>query len=254
MVRLTRQIGDLGRFEGLLLTGSALARGRLMWFAHDEVPVAYSMVSLVQKSPRQGPQRFQEFLCLWAAFNNIYTTITDRSGSGPTLKTSPDGSPITRRIGHVEIPQVSYLNERKQIDLAFRHLSDDLKHHLILHESTEFFVYRIPRWRGHPIETDAKGQRLNGVLNIGLTVGCEYPVWSPIDTIWYEEYLGGDFRADLRDPLAKQVLNVVYTVRNNLFHGGKRADDADDANDVQVVVKALPLLEMIVFHFIRDAA
>ena len=40
---------------------------------------------------------------------------------------------------------------------------------------------------------------------------------------------------------------MIYTVRNNTFHGGKRADDA---NDTQVLTEALPLLAMIVKSFL----
>lgn len=219
-----------------------------MQLRRHEVPVAYSMVSLVQQLQRQ---RFHEFLCLWAAFNNIYATITDKSGSGPTLEMS-DGRPTkTQTIGHVKVPKVSYPPERKQIQLAFKHFGDDLKNRLILHESTRFFVYRTPRWRGRPVETDAGGQHLNGVLNVGYTTCREHPVWSPIHTAAYERYVGGESTTALRDELAYQVLNAVYTVRNNLFHGGKRPDDA---NDVQVIEKALPLLEMIVYHFVKDAS
>jgi hypothetical protein len=38
-------------------------------------------------------------------------------------------------------------------------------------------------------------------------------------------------------------------VRNNTFHGGKRADDA---NDHQVIKMALPLLKIIVEYFLSD--
>lgn len=55
------------------------------------------------------------------------------------------------------------------------------------------------------------------------------------------------------DPLARQILDVLYTIRNNAFHGGKRADDA---NDAEVLEKALPLLMMVVDSFLaaRTAA
>jgi hypothetical protein len=52
-----------------------------------------------------------------------------------------------------------------------------------------------------------------------------------------------------RDHLAEQILWMLYTIRNNLFHGGK---DAHDATDCEVVEKALPLLSPIVSYFLRD--
>lgn len=80
------------------------------------------------------------------------------------------------------------------------------------------------------------------------TVARDYPVWSPIDTQLYADYLANphDYRA--RDFVAKQVVDLLYTVRCNLLHGGKRYDDA---NDVSVVENALPLLAMIVAAFTR---
>ncbi len=54
----------------------------------------------------------------------------------------------------------------------------------------------------------------------------------------------------VRDALAKQVLDLLYTVRNNAFHGGKRADDA---NDREVVERALPLLALVVDAFLQSS-
>jgi hypothetical protein len=41
---------------------------------------------------------------------------------------------------------------------------------------------------------------------------------------------------------------LLYTIRNNLVHGGK---NPDEANDIEVVEKALPLLDMVVISFIH---
>jgi hypothetical protein len=133
--------------------------------------------------------------------------------------------------------------------LAFQEFSEDFIHRLIEHPSVRYFVYRTPSWQGQRLEHDAAGQRLNGVLNIGYTVSADHPVWSPIDTQLYERYMAGSQGAQERNLLAKQILDLLYTVRNNTFHGGKRADDA---NDREVVEKALPLLAMIVNSFLHD--
>lgn len=222
-----------------------------MRFEPYEVPVAYSMVAHAQGLPLPDPCAFHDFLCLWAAFNNIYTTIANRSGRRASLQTSDDGVPKVRHVGNVEIPRVIFPKEREQIDLAFSQFAPDLRRDLILHESTSFFVYRTPRWQGKEVRKDGKGQKLNGVLNVGHTIDALNLVWSPINTESYEQYTQGNQSNDLRDILSRQILDVVYTVRNNLFHGGKRADDA---YDVEVVVKAIPLLSMIVSSFLHESA
>ncbi len=81
------------------------------------------------------------------------------------------------------------------------------------------------------------GRRLNGVLNVGHTLDAALPVCTPIDTHMFENAQG----SEARDALASQILDVLYTIRNNTFHGGKRADDV---NDREVLEKALPLLAM----------
>ena len=101
---------------------------------------------------------------------------------------------------------------------------------------------------GQPIEHDDRGQRLNGVLNVGYTVDAQHPVWTPIDAAEFEACQSGAKTPKRRDELAKQVLDILYTVRNNIFHGGKRADDA---NDNEVLTRALPLLAMIVNSFVQ---
>lgn len=183
-----------------------------------EVPVAYSMVKLASSaSPDYRP--FQEFMCYWTAFNNIYTTLAESSGhrnqlriEGGMIKTLPNGS--------VNIPEVKPVRtERREIEHALHDFSKRLKQSLITHQSTKFFAERTPRWRGRQIEHDASGQRLNGVLNVGYTVNDQYPVWSPIDTAAFDWYL-------------------------------QETPNEGDASDREVIEKALPLLKMIVEEFV----
>jgi hypothetical protein len=219
-----------------------------MTFYSYEVPVAYSMVALAVGVPDNQYEPFQEYLCYWTAFNNIYATIAERVGLGARLSINADGTPKTKLDGHLRVEEVQFYPEQKLIDCAFREFSNELKHNLIMSPYTRFFVYRTPRWQGAPIETDSWGQRLNGVLNVGRTVSRQYPVWSPIKMDDYEQYVAGNAtdRTTL-DHLSRQILYVLYTVRNNLVHGGKRADDA---NDGQVVQEALPLLRLVVMDFL----
>jgi len=51
-----------------------------------------------------------------------------------------------------------------------------------------------------------------------------------------------------RDILAHQIVKLLYAIRCNLMHGGKRYDDA---NDIDVVKNAFPLLESIVISFLH---
>jgi hypothetical protein len=215
-------------------------------FAEYEIPVAYSMVAMATQVPSVHP--LQAFTCYWAAFNNIYVAISERAGKSAQLRKNADGSLRTRAVGQINIPRVSTVSEREQIDLAFQRFPDELKRRIVEHSSTRFFAYRTPHWRGQPIEKDASGQRLNGVLNVGHTVDAKHPVWAPIDIGMFEAYQSGARNSVHRDALASQILDLLYTVRNNAFHGGK---SADDANDTAVLEQALPLLVMIVASFVR---
>jgi hypothetical protein len=212
-----------------------------------DVPVAHSMVRLAKRvHQQQDVPPFQRFLCYWMAFNNIYIVLGEQEGLFSTLL--PDeGAPITREVAGRQIPNLHPPREWRLINVAKSKMSPSLKQQLILHPSVEFFVTRVPRWRGDPLTHDAHGQRLNGVLNVGYTVSAQYPVWSPIDSEKYHKVKRGSGEPGDLDDLASQLVDVLYTVRNNLVHGGKRADDS---NDGEVVEKALPLLQMIVDYFL----
>lgn len=221
-----------------------------MILAQYEIPVAYSMVAMAtQLLPAKASHPIETFMCYWAAFNNIYVTVAEQKGRRVRVRRNNDGSLRTRPVGQVNIPEVAVVSEREQLDLAFMEFSNELKRDMIEHPSTRFFVYRAPYWRGQPITYDGNGQRLNGVLNVGYTVDAANPVWTPIDLQSFENYNNGARDEGTRDALARQILDVLYTVRNNTFHGGKRADDA---NDRDVLEKALPLLITIVGAFLRE--
>jgi len=134
-------------------------------------------------------------------------------------------------------------SERELISEAINQLETKTKNTLITHENIDFFVNRIPK--GAPGNHDAAGQLINGVLNITRTMSPDMPVWSPINKQKYEKYL----KEDLSDQneLAEQIIFMLYTIRNNLVHGSK---DQNEANDVEVVEMALPLLEVVVGSFI----
>ena len=219
-------------------------------FQRNELPNAYSMVDAASRirPRRDGQHHFQKYFFLWTAFNNIYTTIAYHKGRTTQIRKRYDGTIETIANGNVNIPKVNLISEREQIHLTLDEFDDELKHRLITHECTKFFFNRIPAWQGKKIEYDAFGQRINGVINVNHTSNPEYPIWSPIDPQFYGEYLDNPNNEDNRSFLVKQVMDLLHTVRNNLMHGGKKMDDA---NDITVVENALPLLELIVSSFLK---
>ena len=220
-------------------------------FYDYEVPVARSMLIRAASLPESDENLMELFVFHWVAFNNIYVMVAERSGTAPQLKRGPDESLSTRTVGSVKIPIVSPVRERDQLRLALQHFGDDLKQRLVEHAGTRFFAYRAPKWRDQPIETDINGQRLNGVLNVGYTLCKNHPIWAPIDVGAYESCCNGSPDAGVCDAVASQILELLYTVRNNLFHAGKVADDATDR---AVLKNALPLLKMIVESFVRTGS
>jgi hypothetical protein len=219
-------------------------------FQRHEIPIAYAMIAAAGRirPRRDGMHPFEQYFLFWTAFNNIYTTIAEREGVRPHLELDEDGTIVTSANGSVNIPKVVEVSEREQILLALREFDEDLKQALILHEGSEYFLRRTPYWQGKPIERDASGQRVNGVINVHYTSDSRYPVWSPIDFQRYEAYLKNPEDGEKRDFLARQIVDLLHTIRNNFMHGGKKFDDA---NDIKVVVNALPMLELIVTFFTR---
>jgi len=217
-------------------------------FKGHELPIAYSMIAAASRvrPRRDGRHPYDKYFLLWTALNNIYTTIAAREGRSTELVVNDDGTIDTCTNGNVKIPKVKTISEREQIYLALCKFDDKLKHMLILHENIKFFLNRTPFWQGKPIEYDAFGQRVNGVINVETTTSTDYPVWSPVDFQIYEGYMvKPDNEAD-RDFLTKQIVDLLYTVRKNLMHFGRKFDDS---NDIAVVEHALPLLELIVAAF-----
>ena len=217
-------------------------------FSAHELPIAYSMIRVARTIRRRQDNYhpFQKYVYLWTAFNNIYTTIAYSDGKHSDLILDGYGVPEASYNGSVQIPRVRRSDEKSQIDSAFTEFDRELKQSLILHENTQYFFNRIPSWQGQRIEYDARGQKVNGVINVNFTTRPDYPVWSPIDVVLYPQYLANSNDDNAREFLARQIVYLLYTVRNNLLHGGKRFDDA---NDIEVVDSAMVLLQIIVSAF-----
>ena len=214
----------------------------------NEVPIAYSMIAAAKRvrPRRDGQHPYQEYFYLWTAFNNIYSTLASREGLRTQLKLNPDGSNATYANGNVKIPEVLEVDERDQFQAAVRAFDDELKQTLVLHESTKYFVNRVPYWQGQKIEYDAFGQRVNGVINVSCTTDSQYPVWSPVDVQYYQEYLDHPADETSRNFLAQQIVELLHTISKNLMHSSKKFDDS---NDIAVIKHALPLLELFVSYF-----
>ncbi len=211
-----------------------------MTFCPTEVPVAASMLDLARKAD----QPVQQFVCYWTAFNNIYTTITERHGYAPRLsKKQP-----TRSVWGIEMPNVLLCSERDQLKNACDQFCDELKNNLISHPSAAFFSNRrFLKWKDRALDADAFGRPLNGVLNVARTIDESLVVWSPIVAKTYEQYVAGNGQPEIRDALASQLLSILYCIRSNLTHATKLADEA---SNLEVVSAAIPLIQMIVCEFV----
>lgn len=211
-----------------------------------QFPLAASMVRLVEQARRGDMEPLDQYVCYWVGFNNICVTIANEQGHRPELLAS-DGQLQLEQVGAFRMPRVRTSKAHERLEAVHKVFPPQLKEKLILHKSTRFFVNRLPRFQGHELTVDARGQRLNGVLSICRTVEADNPVWSPIDHALYHAYLKGERTSEGMDSLAKEILGLLDTIGTNLFHGGKRADDASDIN---VVEYALPLLKEIVNSFV----
>lgn len=200
-----------------------------------QVPVADSMIQFAKRAEHP----FHEFMCYWTAFNNLYAVMAAAAGQGPGRKKKD------KEVCGIQIPDFRS-NEYDQIRYIQTQFCPALKHELILHESTGWFVNRTPRWQGNDITHDAEGHRLNGVINVGFTFDVSAPVWSPICAPDYQAYKEKPHRS-MQDALVGQIVDVLYTVRNNLIHAGKNPDDSTDQD---VTARAVPLLKIIFSHFL----
>jgi hypothetical protein len=134
--------------------------------------------------------------------------------------------------------------ERRQISETAKQIDRATKHALIAHPNVYFFINRHPT--GTQLAVDNNGKPINGVLNVTKTVDPQYPIWSPIDRQAFENY--AEDKLAIQAILTEQIVFMLYTVRNNLVHGSK---SMNEANDIDVVEAALPLLEIVVRSFIR---
>ena len=210
--------------------------------------VASAMVRLVEHYRPGEMEPLEQYMCYWVGLKNICVTIANEQGCRAALQTS-DGELQLEQVGGFSMPKVRMPKEREQLEAVYKAFSPQLTEELIIHRCTRFFVNRLPRFQGNELTVDARGQGLNGVMNIGRTVEATNPVWCPIDQALYYAYLNGDRTLGGADKLGKEILTLLYTIGTNRFHGGNRADDASITH---VVEYGLPLLKEVVSWFVNQ--
>ncbi len=213
-----------------------------------DFPVAFGMMCLAGRSTRKY---FNKYMCLWSAFNNIYQYLSDQDGFGSELLYDSNNKLRTKEINGYLMPMVKTDSETDLILHAINKLDpEQIKEWLELPE-VSFFVNRTPegvKGECHPEKAgcfDTNGQRINGVLNRTRTVDPLYPVYAPVDMEKYESFLNGD--PTNLEILSKQLVMLLYTVRNNLMHGNKMVSSD---NDSEVVRMACPILEYLLSCFV----
>ena len=208
--------------------------------------VASAMVRLVEHERPSEMGSLEQYMCYWVGLQNICVTIANEQGCRPAHLTS-EGQLELEQVGGFSMPKVRMPEEREQLDAVYKVFSQQQKEKLILHSRTRFFVNRLPRFQSDELTVDARGQRLNGVLDIGRTVEAANPVWCPVDQALYYAYLAGDRTNEGAEKLVKEILNLLHTIGKNRLHGEKRADDA---STLDVVEHGLPLLKEVVNAFV----
>jgi hypothetical protein len=218
-------------------------------YRRRDLPVAFTMLDAVRriKDRRDGRHAFDRYFLYWIAFKNIYGAVASEQGINRQLRRDVAGEILTRKNGSVRVPLVEAVEEASLVDLAVDRLPDPVKDELILHASTRYFVDRIPFWDGQPVETDAFGQQVRGVVEVTGTVSRDYPVWSPIDSPALARYLVEPAVED-RALLARQIGGLLFTVSKNLVSFSRKFDDS---TDLAVAEHALPLLERIVSAYLN---
>jgi len=200
------------------------------------------------------------YLVTWIAFNAIYVAEYDLPYAKFKIEKNGEKKFVNRYGYGLQMVDVDHVNERDMVLYALRKLPKAIRQQLLVTMSPtediatclDFFAKRVPIWQGISIAQDAKGQLVRGVINVRETISADYPRWAFIDPSLLSSVLvrlqnGED--VDVPDRLLDQVGDILYTVRNNLFHGCK---GSEDSNDYEVLENAYPLLKIVVDFFIGD--
>src|SRR5450759_1936430 len=113
-------------------------------FHNWKIPVAYSMLELSRRSSTSYKEYdlFQQYMCYWIAFNNIYATIGDDAGK--VAEPEPEKNAVPPREKRVVRNGFTFVKmkvpaDRDLVYLVFDYFSEELKDQLIKHGSTDYF-------------------------------------------------------------------------------------------------------------------
>lgn len=199
------------------------------------------------------------YMATWIAFNAIY--VAEHKHQYARFKKTEDGEKkfVNRYEYGYHMVDVDTVSEREMVQHALKKLPPEFKRELITlplprgdagDTCLGFFASRVPVWQGIRIEQDIRGQMVRGVVNVRETICKEYPRWVPVDRKMLDDFLAqlkAGVEAEVPKRLIEQIGDILYTVRNNLFHGCK---GSDDAYDDEVLQNALRLLQAIVNFYI----
>ncbi|MBL7065772.1 MAG: hypothetical protein ISS49_16470 [Anaerolineae bacterium] len=198
------------------------------------------------------------YMATWIAFNAIYVAeykrpYAERAKNGPKYPKEPNeyGLKLIRLQGPP--------SERCMIRHTLGKLPPYFKWELLnLSSPTKkgdtclsFFARRIPVWQDTEIAQDELKQLVNGVINVRRTLNQDTPHWTPVDLNALEQFTveaAEGATPNIPTVLVNQIGDLLYTVRNNLFHGCKVSGDS---NDDEVLRNALELLRAIVTFYIN---
>lgn len=202
-------------------------------FDRIDAAVAHSMVDHLDHPRRRPTTPFPRYACCWMAFNNIYfVAYRDYLASGHPR---PHNRPKN------QLPQ-----EKEHLDYIVTQFDDQLITRLLQSKTFQFFLNRRPEWHNGSVP-DTNGVRPNGVTNIAKSIYTERPVISGIDRATYTKWIGPNRTSADGNSLAKELVFMLFTVRNNMFHGGK---EMSNTNANTVLRRAYILLRMIVNSFL----
>jgi hypothetical protein len=196
------------------------------------------------------------YIALWMTFNAIY--VAEYRKPYAAFKEKDGEKEFANRYEYgFQMVKVKNVSERDMIQDALKNLPDGFKRKLIALPSPRsdatclgFFANRKPLWQGESIEQDVLGQKVRGVINVRETISKDYPRWVPVDGILLNSFLAqhkAGVIAEIPHRLIEQIGDILYTVRNNLFHGCK---GPEDSNDNEVLCHALEMLRSIVMFYL----
>jgi hypothetical protein len=203
-------------------------------------PTAQMMLSL---SRTLDGKPIEAYLCSWTAFECIARKIARASGIKPQYVLRKNGTLKVTEVGGVRMPKVKPPDSELIRSTALEYLDTTVKHALIVHKCVESFAYRTPTFQNRIVKTDNRGQQLNGIIDLSLTLDPRYPIWRPITMTWYKAYMRGDGDESAQEALVGQITAILATLRDNVLFADSIQHQECGPNLVKC---AQPLLDEII--------